>query len=290
MPQETAHSGKSSFMSSGEICGIASVFSELGINKIRITGGEPFVRKDIDKIFYELADLPVSLAVSTNAVLIDRHINVLKDCSVNNINISLDTLNEEEFFYISKSSSLGRILENIILLLENNFTVKINFVVMRGINEDAVCQIASLTKHFPFEARFIEYMPFSGNNWSREKVFSHDEILEKIGDEFDYYKIPDDVHDTSKKYGIEGHAGIIGIISTVTKPFCGECNRLRLTADGKLKNCLFSQGETDLLTAFRKGLDIEDLIRSGLSEKRSERGGQFDNENMINRSMISIGG
>lgn len=289
------HDMKNKVMSADEIFEIASVFSELGINKIRITGGEPFVRKDIDDIFCKLSKLPVELAVSTNAVLIDRHIDVLKSCNVNNINISLDTLDPDEFLAITKSNDLEKILININLLLENDFNVKINFVVMKGVNEDAVNEIAGLTKDYKAEVRFIEFMPFSGNNWSREKVFSHDEILNKIINEYEIFKLPDEIHDTSKKYGITGHAGVIGIISTITKPFCDGCNRLRLTADGKIKNCLFSKGETDILSTFRKGDDIIPMIISDLKLKFAERGGQFDGEefdakDFENRSMISIGG
>lgn len=292
MPEEISNANSEKIMSVSEIRSIAGKFTELGINKIRITGGEPFVRKDIDEIFYALSKLPVTLAVSTNAVLIDRHINVLKSCDVNHVNISLDTLDPDEFLSITKSNSLEKILSNVLLLLENNFTIKINFVVMKGINDHAVNDLARLTKDFPLEVRFIEYMPFSGNRWSMEKVFSHDEILKKISREFENFKLPDDVHDTSKKFGITGHKGIIGIISTITKPFCGGCNRLRLTADGKLKNCLFSKDETDLLSALRNGRDIEPLIISNLISKRSERGGQFEKneKEIINRSMVSIGG
>lgn len=289
------HSLKKDVMSVDEIFSIASIFTQLGINKIRITGGEPFVRKDIDVIFNKLSELPAELAVSSNAVLIDQYIELLKNCNVKNINISLDTLDREEFLSITKSNDLDKILSNIILLLENDLNVKINFVVMRGVNENAVNEIAGLTKNFKAEVRFIEYMPFGGNNWSADQVFSHDEILEEIKNQYDIIKLPDDIHDTSKKYSIKGHVGTIGIISTITKPFCNGCNRLRLTADGKIKNCLFSKMETDLLTPFRNGEDIIPMIVSNLNLKKAERGGQFDgneikNNIIENRSMVSIGG
>ncbi|MBK8981195.1 MAG: GTP 3',8-cyclase MoaA [Ignavibacteria bacterium] len=291
MPDEIlSGSSENKNMSVSEIYEIAKVFSDLGINKIRITGGEPFVRKEIAAIFTNLSDLPVTLAVSTNALLIDRHIDLLKNCGVKNINVSLDTLNPEEFLSITKSNSLEKIFSNIVLLIENEFRVKINFVVMKGVNENAVTEAAGLTKNFGVEVRFIEYMPFKGNKWSAGKVYSHDEILDNIRSKYNIFKLHDEQNDTSKKYGITGHAGSIGIISTITKPFCSGCNRLRLTSDGKLKNCLFSKGETDLLTAFRKGEDIKHLIISGLTEKEFERGGQFESENIENRSMVNIGG
>jgi len=123
-----------------------------------------------------------------------------------------------------------------------------------------------------------------------EKVFSHDEILKKLSKEHEIFKLSGHIHDTSKKYGITGHKGIIGIISTITKPFCAGCNRLRLTADGKLKNCLFSKNETDILSPFRKGEDIIRLIISDLKLKSADRGGQFSGDKSENRDMVSIGG
>jgi len=176
------------------------------------------------------------------------------------------------------------------LLLQNDFKVKVNFVVMKNVNENSITGFIEWTKNYPLEIRFIEFMPFTGNNWKNENVFSYDDIINLVQSKYTISKIEDSKHDTSRKYRAEGHLGTFGIISTITKPFCNECNRLRLTADGKLKNCLFSGDETDLLTPIRKNENVIPLIYSTLINKKAERGGQFDKDVIINRSMVSIGG
>ncbi len=277
-------------MSADEIFGIASVFVKMGVTKIRLTGGEPLVRKDADFIIRKIAELPVELTISTNAVLVDQFIGVFKQANIKSINVSLDTLNEEEFFAITKRGDFEKIRQNIFLLLENNFKVKVNMVVMRGINEHAILDFINLTKNFPIDVRFIEFMPFSGNAWNKDKVFSQQDMLNLIRKKYFFIKLEDEPNDTAKKYIVPNHQGTFGFISTVTEPFCGTCNRLRLTADGKMKNCLFSENETDLLSAYRNGNDIEEMITKNLLSKKQALGGHFDFENIENRSMIKIGG
>ncbi|MEP7146699.1 MAG: GTP 3',8-cyclase MoaA [bacterium] len=291
MPEDrVAFTKKNKLMSPDEIDRLATVFVKLGVNKIRITGGEPLLRKDISEIIDKLSRQDVSLTISTNALLANEYINVFKAARIKSINVSLDTLNPEEFFLLTKRNQFEKIYSNILLLLRNNFTVKVNFVVMRNVNENSINEFIEWTKDFPLEIRFIEFMPFTGNNWKSESVFSYDEIIDLIKSKYSILKIEDSRHDTTRKYRAAGHLGTFGIISTITKPFCNECNRLRLTSDGKLKNCLFSKNETDLLTALRKDEDIVPLIYSSLSDKKEERGGQFDAVEIINRSMVSIGG
>ncbi len=277
-------------MSVDEIFGIASVFVKMGVTKIRLTGGEPLVRKDAKLIIQKLSKLPVELTISTNAVLVDEYIDVFKQAKITSINVSLDTLNPEEFFAITKRGDFEKIRRNIFLLLENNFKVKVNMVVMKSVNEHAILDFITLTKDFPIDVRFIEFMPFSGNAWNRDKVFSQQEMLNLISETYSFQKLIDEPNDTAKKYAVATHKGTFGFISTVTEPFCGTCNRLRLTADGKMKNCLFSEGETDLLSAYRNGNDIESLITANLLSKKETLGGRFDFENIENRSMIKIGG
>ena len=287
-----------------EIADIASVFVGLGVKKIRLTGGEPLLRKDTKAIIEKLSMLPVELAISTNAVLADQYIETFKTADIHSVNVSLDTLNPDEFFAITKRGDFKKIMENIYLLLSHNFKVKVNMVVMKGINEHAIPDFISWTKDFPLDVRFIEFMPFAGNAWLPEKVFSYKEMLNEIGSKYEFIKLADAKNDTAKKYMVKGHAGTFAFITTITEPFCGTCNRLRLTADGKMKNCLLSQEETDLLSAIRKGKDITPLIISCLQNKKPERGGRFDAENNLSsstlisidagsiadRSMIRIGG
>lgn len=277
-------------MSAEEIETIVAIFVNLGIKKIRLTGGEPLVRKDAGNIIKRLSNYPIQLTITTNALLANEYIDVFKEANIGTVNVSLDTLNADEFFSITKRNQFEKILSNIYLLLKNNFILKVNIVVMKSINENSIFDFVEWTKDFPIQVRFIEFMPFDGNKWNWDKVFSFDEILNLINTKYSFYKIDDHKHDTSKKFRVIGHQGTFGIISTMTKPFCDECNRIRLTADGKLKNCLFSNNEIDLLTALRNNEDIIPLIFSSLKNKKLELGGQFDFENIENRSMIRIGG
>ncbi len=283
-------------MQADEIENIASVFAALGVKKIRLTGGEPLLRRDTEEIMLRLSKLPVELTISTNAVLADKYIETFKKANIRSVNVSLDTLNPEEFSAITKRGDFEKILDNIYLLLSQDFKVKVNMVVMKGINEHAIFDFINWTKDFPLDVRFIEFMPFAGNAWLPEKVFSYAEMLNLIGSNYEFLKLEDSLNDTSKKYKIKGYAGTFGFITTITEPFCGTCNRLRLTADGKMKNCLLSSAETDLLSALRSGKDIKPLILSCLKSKKLERGGRFDFDSNIsssaaeNRSMIKIGG
>jgi len=277
-------------MSSDEIIDIAKVFIQLGVTKIRLTGGEPLVRKDAKEIILRLSELPVELTISTNAVLVDEYFDVFKQAGIQTVNVSLDTLNAEEFYAITKRGDFERIQNNIVKLLDHAFNVKVNMVVMKGMNEKAILDFVHWTKDFPLEVRFIEFMPFAGNAWDKSKVFSQQEMLELITQNYTIQKLMDKPNNTAKNYTVPGHKGSFGFISTVTEPFCSSCNRLRLTADGKMKNCLFSQSETDLLTALRNGKNIEELILSNILDKKIALGGRFDFENIENRSMIKIGG
>ena len=291
MPEEAVQTTPSQkLMNPEEILQIAGLFTGMGVNKIRLTGGEPLLRKDASRIMKMLSGLPAELSISTNAVLADRFIPAFKESGIRSVNVSLDSLDPEVFRAISQRGDFARIKSNIYLLLEQGFRVKINMVVMKGINENAVKDFVEWTRNFPLEVRFIEFMPFSGNFWTKESVVSYSEMLSGIKRAFDVEKLEDLPNDTAKKYKVKGFAGSFGFISTVTEPFCGSCNRLRITADGKMKNCLFSQGESDLLGALRKGEDLRELIKANLSDKKKERGGRFDFEHIPNRTMIRIGG
>src|SRR5574343_380610 len=246
MPEEGIQlRDKAEFMSNEELLEIAKTFVSMGVKKIRLTGGEPLIKKGIDLLLRELGNLPVELAITTNAILVDKYLDDLMAAGIRNVNVSLDSLVEEKFNKISRRDYFKRIKSNIHLLLENNFNVKVNVVLIKGINDNEVID-------------FIE--------WSRKENFQ-----------------------------IRGGRGTFGVISSMTNPFCSTCNRIRLTADGKLKNCLFSQTETDLLSAMRNGEVLEKYIQESILGKEKERGGysQIDNESvnlMKNRTMVSIGG
>ena len=287
----------SRLMQTDEIVELAKIFVAQGVKKIRLTGGEPLVRKDATAIILALGKLPVELVITTNGTRIAEMLPILKEAGIKTVNISLDTLQPDKFLLITRRDVFHQVRSNIELLLQKKFIVKVNVVVMKGLNDGEIRDFIEWTRHNPIQVRFIEFMPFSGNKWTSNKMFSYQEILDEIGKDFSVLPVKSDPHDTAKGFMIPGHEGSFAIISTMTAPFCSTCNRMRLTADGKLKNCLFSNGETDLLTALRNGEDVLPLIQASILSKKKELGGQMvpnfeelDANAINNRSMITIGG
>lgn len=290
---------KSHFMKTDEVIAMASVFVNLGVKKIRLTGGEPLVRKDAKEIILGLSQLPVDLAISSNGILIDQFIDTFKTAGLKSINISLDSLIEERFNTLTRRNDFQKIQSNIELLLKHQYHLKLNAVIMKGVNDEEIVDFIEFTKDKHVHYRFIEFMPFNGNKWDWSKGLSFNDMMDKINSVYTdkVIKLQDKKHDTSKAFQIKGYKGTFAVISSVTNPFCDSCNRIRLTADGKIKNCLFSHSETDLLTAFRNGENIEQLIRESIWHKKAVRAGMesfddFSNSelNQRNRNMISIGG
>ncbi|HTQ63786.1 MAG TPA: GTP 3',8-cyclase MoaA [Puia sp.] len=298
MPEEDYEFTPSSrLMQADEIEKLAKIFVEQGVKKIRLTGGEPLVRKDAAEIILSLSAFPVSLTITTNGTRLKEYLHTLQEARIKSINISLDTLNPDKFRLITRRDQFDTVYKNIELLLKNGIQVKVNMVVMKGLNDDEIVDFVDWTKDTPVHTRFIEFMPFSGNKWTSNKVFTWQQMLELISQKYSYIRLQDEKHETAKKYSIPGHAGTFSVISTMSAPFCDTCNRMRLTADGKMKNCLFSKGETDLLTALRNGEDLVPLIKQSIAGKAWQLGGQFNTDfehlkagEIQNRSMISIGG
>lgn len=287
----------SRLMKPAEVLALAELFVAQGVKKIRLTGGEPLVRKDAAEIIKGLGKLPVELVMTTNGTRIAEMLPVLIESGIKTINISLDTLQPEKFFMITRRDVFHQVRSNIELLLQHKIAVKINMVVMKGLNDSEINDFIKWTKHNPIQIRFIEFMPFSGNKWTSNKMFSLQEILHVVEEDFTVLPVESAPHDTAKHFMIPGHEGSFAIISTMTAPFCSTCNRMRLTADGKLKNCLFSDGETDLLTPLRNNEDVLPLIFASIWSKKKELGGQLithfenlDADAIKNRSMITIGG
>lgn len=284
-------------MQAEEVAALAKIFVLEGVRKIRLTGGEPLVRKDFTSILESLGRLDVQLTLTTNGTRLGAIAEQVRSAGIRSLNISLDTLDRNRFQVITRRDLHTQVMESIDRMLELGIGVKVNVVVMRGINEQEVVDFIRWTKDTPIHVRFIEFMPFDGNRWNQEKVVSLKEILARAREEFDLVPLEREKHETAKKFIVPGHQGTFAVISTMTAPFCGDCNRIRLTADGKLKNCLFSTTETDLLTAFRQGLDIRPLIYENIRAKKAALGGQFtadldrvEVEQLENRSMIRIGG
>lgn len=291
---------KAHLMTADEIVTIAQTFVNQGVNKIRLTGGEPLVRKDAKDIILRLGKLGVELTLTTNGILVHDFIDTFKEAGVQTLNLSIDSLQKEKFNQITRRNYFDKFNENLELLAANGFQLKLNVVVMKGFNDNEIIDFIELTKDRNIQIRFIEFMPFDGNQWNKEKLVSYAEILSQVNDRYTVEKVKrliDKPHDTAKNHKIASYKGSFSVISSVTNPFCSSCNRIRLTADGKLKNCLFSNSETDLLQTLRSGGAIEPLIFQNIKSKHAMRGGmdddaKFQNPKLFsqNRSMIKIGG
>jgi len=293
-------SPRSHLMTADEIETFAKVFVDHGVTKIRLTGGEPLVRKDFTAILARLSKLPVKLSITTNALLTHRFIEDFKRYGLHDINVSLDSLDAEKFKFITRRDQYKKAFENIEQLIQEGFNVKVNAVLMKNFNEDEIVDFINLTKARAINVRFIEFMPFDGNAWNKEKLVSQAEVINRVTDHFGVealQPLPNEKNFTARNFKIKEFQGTFGIISSVTNPFCDSCNRIRLTADGKLKNCLFSNEETNLLKPFREGEKLEELIDTALNAKKAVRAGMTDFDQLTNpdlhsnnRSMIAIGG
>lgn len=287
----------SHLMQADEIEAIVKIFVDQGVKKIRLTGGEPLVRKDAAAILQRLSKFDINLTMTTNGTRLHHFVEDIKESGIRSLNISLDTLKKDRFKAMTRRDVHDRVMSNIELMISIGIYVKVNIVLIKGTNDDEINDFIRWTKDKPIQVRFIEFMPFDGNRWNSEKVVKLQEILETVANEFDLIPLERKKHETAKKFMIPGHKGTFAVISTMSAPFCGDCNRVRLTADGKMKNCLFSQSETDLLLPFRNGEDILPLIHQNIITKKEALGGQFTTaiekikiSQLQNRSMISIGG
>ncbi|MBK9147407.1 MAG: GTP 3',8-cyclase MoaA [Flavobacteriales bacterium] len=300
MPEDQRFLKREELMTREEIALIARLFVErFGVNKIRLTGGEPLVRPDAVDIVRDIAGLNVTIGLTTNALSLHKHLDGLMAAGLKGINISLDTFDAERFKRIARRDGFSAVHGNILLALTRGLRVKVNMVVMRGVNDDELLRFVELTRDHPIHVRFIEFMPFAGNHWGRERVYTYGEMLGRIGSVHSFEKLNDDAHSTAKAYRVPGWPGTFAVISTVTEPFCGSCDRMRLTAEGRMRNCLFAREETDLLSALRRGEDITPLIEANVLAKHAKLGGLpvFNPEkeeqvlhDLSERPMVSIGG
>ena len=283
-------------MTASEVIDLATVFRELGVEKVRLTGGEPTLRKDLSDIVRGLARMGLTPSMTTNGALLHRHLDELQGQGVRDLNISIDSLQREKFLRISQRDQLDRVLQNIVEASRRGFKLKLNTVLIRNFNEDEILDLIRYASDLGAEARFIEYMPFFGNQWEYDKVFTRREVL-AILEPYVPLPLKSPADSTAERYELTGTGHRFGIIPTVTQPFCQACSRLRLTADGKMKNCLFSVDESDLLSALRRGEDVRELIMQNVQRKKSSAGGRIDFSDeqaaldfARNRSMITIGG
>lgn len=262
MPEEGIHYlPKKELLSYEEIERIVALMAQMGITKVRLTGGEPFVRNDLMKLIRKIKSIPgiKDLHLTTNGVLTGPHIHELKEL-VDSVNLSLDTLDKNRFRQITHRDEFERVWETFQLLVQHRIPVKINAVVMDGKNIEDIIPLVDLTRHNPVSVRFIEEMPFNGEGSHYPKLaWTYTRIVEYIQQHYPgLHKVKDPANSTAYHYAIPGHVGNIGVIAAFSRTFCGTCNRIRVTAQGVLKTCLYDDGV----------LNLRDLIRSGLSDQQ----------------------
>ena len=279
-----------------EIIRLARLFVGQGVTKIRLTGGEPLLRPEIEEIVEALSSLPglKTLAITTNGLLIKRKLHKLRAAGLDVINLSLDTLRRDRFEAITRRDGLGLVLEAIDVMLKSGYDpVKINCVVMRDVNEDELVDFVGLTRDKSIEVRFIEFMPFDDNRWSGEKLVPYEEMLRIIRQVYPLEPIACGPESTAKLYGVPGFCGRVGFITSMTEDFCEGCDRLRITADGNLKVCLFGRAEVSLRNAMRNGASDQkllELISNAVGGKHARHAGMHAIAASKNRPMITIGG
>ncbi|XP_077293511.1 molybdenum cofactor synthesis 1 isoform X2 [Arctopsyche grandis] len=284
-------------LSTDEIIKLADVFVKQGVNKIRLTGGEPTVRRDIVQIIERLKSLQglETVAMTTNGLTLTRQLPSLQKAGLDIINISLDTLKPNKYELMTRRKGFERAMAGIHLAKQLGYNpVKINCVVMKDFNDDEICDFVEFTENHSADVRFIEYMPFSGNSWKDDKMVSYKTMVDTIKSRWpNFTPLPNGPNDTSKAWHVPGFKGQVGFISSMSEHFCGSCNRIRLTADGNLKVCLFGNAEVSLRDALRSNISDDDLnclIGAAIRRKNKQHAGMLNLSHMENRPMILIGG
>ncbi|XP_005359739.1 molybdenum cofactor biosynthesis protein 1 isoform X1 [Microtus ochrogaster] len=296
MPEEgVSLTPKADLLTTQEILTLARLFVKEGVDKIRLTGGEPLIRPDVVDIVAQLHRLEGlrTIGVTTNGINLARLLPQLQQAGLNAVNISLDTLVPAKFEFIVRRKGFHKVMEGIHRAIELGYKpVKVNCVVMRGLNEDELLDFVALTEALPLDVRFIEYMPFDGNKWNFRKMVSYKEMLDTIRQQWPgLEKLPEEDSSTAKAFKIPGFQGQISFITSMSEHFCGTCNRLRITADGNLKVCLFGNSEVSLRDHLRGGASEEELLRiigAAVGRKKRQHAGMFNIAQMKNRPMILI--
>jgi len=291
---------RTELMTYEEMLQICSLLVRMGIEKIRITGGEPFVRKDIMQFLSSLSKIEglTELTITTNGVLTAPYVPELKKLGVKSVNLSLDTLDAGRFFSITRRDEFSNVMQTMKELLKHDIEVKINAVVMEDKNIADIIPLVELTKDLPVSVRFIEEMPFNGDGHQYSGLnWDYVRILEEIKGKFPgIKKIDDPAYSTSYNYQIPGHKGGVGIIAAYSRTFCGTCNRIRVTPVGELKTCLYDHGVLNVKDLLREGAneaDLQNKIMSALTS-RAKDGWEAERARVeyagVHESMATIGG
>lgn len=255
---------KDELLTFSEITRISRIVSRLGVDQLRITGGEPLLRLDVCELIKQLNSIPgiKRVSMTTNGILLKNYIDNLIDAGLSSINISLDTLKPDKFIQLTRRNNYKDVLRSIYDAIDSTLKVKINTVAIRGFNDSEIMDFVNFAIKNDTIIRFIEFMPFHGNNWSVDNIIPVKEIQDRISRNYTLIPKPlDHPSQTSRVFSIKGHSGRIGFIASVTESFCKWCNRLRLTADGNLRTCLNGKNEIPLRPSLRSDTSDEELSK-----------------------------
>jgi cyclic pyranopterin phosphate synthase len=289
---------KPDVLSFEEIHRLVRLMAAMGVREVRLTGGEPLVRRDLPDLVRRLAPVPgvEDLSLTTNGVLLDRLARPLADAGLRRLNVSLDSLSHTRFAEITRRDALDRVLAGLDAAEREARLrpIKVNCVAIRGFSEIEVPALADLARHRPFVVRFIEFMPLDADErWDADQVLSGAEIRAIVERQWPLEEVPAGPSSTARRFRFADGAGELGFVSPVTEPFCSSCDRIRLTADGKLRTCLFSRTEWDLQTPLRDGVsdaELEEVIRNAVAHKELKHRINEPGFVRASRTMSQIGG
>ena len=291
---------KQNLLTTDEIERVAGVLARLGIVEIRLTGGEPLLRPDVVDVVRRLAriegeDGPLQVSMTTNGIRLDRVIDDLVEAGLERLNISLDTVRADRFAELTRRDRIEDVFAGIRAAQASGLRpLKLNTVAMRDVNDDEFCDLLGFAQEHDAQLRFIEQMPLdAGHIWSRQRMVPGEEILQKLSAEFELTPIGERGASPAEVFRVDGGLTTVGVIASVTAPFCGSCDRVRLTADGQVRNCLFAREESDLISLLRAGGSDEDIarmLRQNIEGKRPGHG--IDDPGFLQpeRPMSAIGG
>lgn len=288
---------KNNLLSFEEMYRLVSLLAEMGVSKVRITGGEPFVRKELMSFLWQISKIKgiEKINLTTNGVLTTPHIPELKKLGISSINLSLDSLDRKRFYEMTRRDELPNVLKTFDAILENNIPLKINSVMMAGKNEEDIFSLVELAREHPVGIRFIEEMPFNGEGEKLAYFMSYKKIMAKISSKYPTIeKIEDEPFSTSYNYKIKDFKGTVGVIAAFSRTFCGTCNRLRITPTGDFKTCLYDDGVMNVRDMLRSGmsnLEVQKQIQFAIG-RRTKDGFEAESQRKtkISESMTTIGG
>jgi cyclic pyranopterin phosphate synthase len=300
MPAEgIPYEPKAHLLSYEEITRLLKVLGELGFQKVRFTGGEPFLRKDFMRLLEKTAGLEAyeSIHITSNGTLLQNHIPKLKELGITNINLSIDSLNKERFHKITRRDDFEKVMQTFHMLIDNGFKIKLNAVIMKGINTQDIISLAELAKDYPVDVRFIEEMPFNGGYKKNVDLYSARDIYADLKAHYSELEEISGKHgDTASLLSVPGYKGNIGVIAAFSRTFCNTCNRLRISSKGEIKSCLYDDGVFNIRDYMRSGVSDEELANKFREIVRLKPKDGFEAEKMratptaAMQSMSSIGG